>query len=72
MIARVLMAAIRLYRAWISPLLGPRCRFEPSCSSYASACIERFGSARGTWLGLRRVARCHPWHPGGFDPPPAC
>jgi len=63
---------IRGYRALLSPLVGPRCRFAPSCSAYAVEAIERHGVARGLWLALRRVARCHPWHQGGYDPvPPA-
>ena len=62
---------IRLYQLTLSPLLGPRCRFYPSCSEYTRAAIRRDGVPRGTWLGLRRLARCHPWHPGGFDPLPA-
>jgi putative membrane protein insertion efficiency factor len=62
--------AIRGYQRVLSPLLGPTCRFHPSCSSYTVTCVERFGATRGLWLGARRVARCHPFHPGGFDPPP--
>jgi len=71
--ARVLATLpIRVYRALLSPLLGQRCRFAPSCSAYAVEAIERHGVARGLWLALRRVARCHPWHQGGYDPvPPA-
>jgi putative membrane protein insertion efficiency factor len=72
MIARVLMLLIRTYQRTLSPLLGPVCRFSPSCSNYMLVCIERFGAARGLWLGTRRLARCHPFHPGGVDlPPPA-
>jgi hypothetical protein len=70
MIARWLLRSIALYRRWLSPLLGANCRFHPSCSCYAATCIERFGAAKGLWLGARRVARCHPLHPGGFDLPP--
>jgi uncharacterized protein len=63
---------IRLYQWTVSPLLGTTCRFYPSCSHYALEAIERFGVLRGGWLTLRRLGRCHPWHPGGLDPvPPA-
>ena len=62
---------IRLYRMLLSPLLGPRCRFAPSCSAYAVEAIERHGVLRGGLLALRRIARCHPWHQGGYDPVPA-
>jgi putative membrane protein insertion efficiency factor len=72
MIARALLWLIRGYQLALSPLLGPSCRFEPSCSRYMAACIERFGAIRGAWLGMRRIARCHPFHPGGYDPPPQC
>ena len=63
---------IRLYQWTLSPLLGPRCRFHPSCSQYALEAIERHGVLRGTGLAACRLGRCHPWHPGGYDPvPPA-
>lgn len=68
--ARVILGALRLYGAAVSPLLGPCCRFAPSCSAYARAAVTRHGAVRGLWLGLRRVARCHPFHPGGWDPVP--
>jgi putative membrane protein insertion efficiency factor len=62
---------IRLYQWTVSPLLGPTCRFHPSCSQYALEAVRRYGVLRGTGLALARLARCHPWHPGGFDPVPA-
>jgi putative membrane protein insertion efficiency factor len=62
---------IRLYQWTVSPLLGPACRFHPSCSQYALEALLRFGVLRGSVLALKRLGRCHPWHPGGFDPVPA-
>ena len=62
---------LRLYRRWISPQLAPRCRFYPSCSAYALEALERHGSVAGARLAAWRVLRCHPFHPGGFDPVPA-
>jgi putative membrane protein insertion efficiency factor len=62
---------IRLYQRLLSPLLGPTCRFEPSCSRYAAACLRRFGLVRGAYLAMRRILCCHPFHPGGYDPPPS-
>jgi uncharacterized protein len=70
MIRRLLISLIRLYQRTISPLLGPVCRFTPSCSSYAALCIERHGPLRGSLLSVVRLCKCHPFHPGGFDPPP--
>jgi uncharacterized protein len=64
------MGIIRGYQLAISPMLGPRCRFYPSCSCYAHSAIERYGIARGGWLGLRRLLRCHPFNAGGYDPVP--
>jgi putative membrane protein insertion efficiency factor len=61
---------IRIYQLFIAPLLGPRCRFHPSCSHYAAEAITRHGALGGVWLAVRRIARCHPWSEGGFDPVP--
>ena len=68
--ATILIAGIRLYQWALSPMLGPRCRFEPTCSVYMITAIERFGALRGGWLGCRRVLRCHPWGATGYDPVP--
>ncbi len=65
--ARALVAPIRLYQRLISPLLGSRCRFYPSCSEYSAQAVLRYGVFRGMYLGVRRLLRCHPWNPGGFD-----
>jgi putative membrane protein insertion efficiency factor len=70
MIDRLLIKALQGYQRWLSPLLGPRCRFMPTCSEYAVQAIDRFGAARGSWLAVRRIARCHPLNPGGHDPVP--
>ena len=70
MIARLLVALIRVYQLLVSPLLGNVCRFEPSCSRYAVACLQTHGALRGTLLSVVRVCKCHPLHPGGWDPPP--
>ncbi|HVK25918.1 MAG TPA: membrane protein insertion efficiency factor YidD [Actinokineospora sp.] len=69
-IARVLLVPVRVYRRWISPVLPPACRFYPSCSEYAVTALTTHGAARGSWLAVRRLLRCGPWHPGGFDPVP--
>lgn len=65
----LLLALLRAYQ-WTAALRTPRCRFYPSCSSYAVTAVRRFGAGRGAWLAVRRVGRCHPWNPGGVDPVP--
>lgn len=65
-----LIGAIRFYQKFISPLFPPRCRFYPTCSSYAAEALDRHGVLRGSWLTIRRLSKCHPWHPGGYDPVP--
>ena len=70
--ARLLVTVITVYRRLLSPLLGQRCRFAPSCSAYAAEAIATHGALRGGWLAVKRIGRCHPFHPGGHDPvPPA-
>ncbi len=66
----LMILPIRMYRYGISPLLGPRCRYYPSCSAYAEEAIERFGAMRGVYLATRRLLRCHPGYEGGYDPVP--
>lgn len=66
----LLILLIRVYRTILSPMLGPRCRFEPSCSQYTQEAIAAHGALKGSWLGVKRICRCHPLHPGGFDPVP--
>lgn len=67
---RALLLLISGYRLLLSPLLGPSCRFYPTCSAYAAEAVDKHGALRGTWLALCRIAKCHPWHPGGIDPVP--
>jgi hypothetical protein len=67
---RLLIVVIRVYQYLISPLIGPHCRFHPSCSHYSVEAIQRHGAIQGSYLALLRLARCHPWHPGGLDPVP--
>jgi len=69
-IRRLLVALIHGYQYLLSPFLGNNCRYHPSCSHYACEAIERYGVLRGSWMGIKRIARCHPFHPGGYDPVP--
>lgn len=70
MIGKGLVWAVRVYRRFLSPMKPPSCRFYPSCSAYAEEALTRYGALRGAWLSARRVLRCHPFHPGGYDPVP--
>ena len=65
-----LVSAIRGYQLWVSPLLPAACRYYPTCSAYAIEALERYGAVNGSWLAIRRIARCHPFQPGGYDPVP--
>jgi uncharacterized protein len=67
--AALLVAGVRLYQIFLSPFLGRHCRFQPSCSQYFILAVRKHGAMRGAWRGIRRIGRCHPWHPGGYDPP---
>ncbi len=69
-LARVLIAPIRFYQRFISPGLPATCRYYPSCSAYAVEALQVHGAARGSWMAVRRIGRCHPWHEGGLDPVP--
>ncbi|MCS6847318.1 MAG: membrane protein insertion efficiency factor YidD [Anaerolineae bacterium] len=67
---RLMIGAIRFYQLAISPALPPSCRFYPTCSEYTLQAIAKYGALKGLWLGVKRIARCHPFHPGGYDPVP--
>lgn len=67
---RILLALIRAYQYLVSPMLGPSCRFTPTCSEYAVEALKKYGVIKGGWLSVKRVGRCHPWHDGGYDPLP--
>jgi uncharacterized protein len=64
------LASIRFYKRFLSPLLPSACRFEPTCSVYTYQAIEKYGVIKGSWMGAKRIARCHPFNPGGYDPVP--
>ncbi|AJQ96266.1 membrane protein insertion efficiency factor YidD [Gynuella sunshinyii] len=66
----LLTGLIKFYQWFISPVLGPRCRFYPTCSNYALEAIKKHGALHGSWLAIKRIGKCHPWHPGGIDPVP--
>jgi putative membrane protein insertion efficiency factor len=66
----LLILLLRAYQYLFRPLLGRNCRFMPSCSDYAIEAVARHGALRGGWLAIKRIGRCHPWHPGGYDPVP--
>lgn len=68
--SRLLILCIRFYQIFISPLKPPTCRFYPTCSAYAIEAIQKKGPMKGTWLAIKRIAKCHPFHPGGYDPVP--
>lgn len=68
MIKTILTGSIKLYRRWISPLKKPSCRFYPTCSQYALDAIGKYGAFKGSWLTVKRLLKCHPFHPGGYDP----
>jgi hypothetical protein len=70
-VSALVQLLLRAYQLTLSPLLGPRCRFYPSCSQYALEAVRSYGAGRGGMLALRRLLRCHPWHAGGYDPIPA-
>ncbi len=68
MIKFLMISLIRLYQLFISPLLGNNCRYYPTCSQYAIEAIEKKGIIKGSWMAVKRICRCHPWHDGGYDP----
>ncbi|MDR3520539.1 MAG: membrane protein insertion efficiency factor YidD [Acidocella sp.] len=68
--ATMLSGAVRVYQLTLRPLIGDNCRFAPSCSAYAREALAVHGAGRGSWLAVKRICSCHPWHPGGYDPVP--
>jgi putative membrane protein insertion efficiency factor len=67
---RILLIVIKAYQYLISPMLGPSCRYTPTCSEYSAQAVKKYGAIKGLWLSIKRVGRCHPWHDGGYDPLP--
>ncbi len=67
--AGILIFLVRIYQRTLSPLVGRQCRFQPTCSNYMIGAVQKYGALRGLMKGARRIGRCHPWHPGGIDPP---
>lgn len=65
----LLIGLVRLYKLFLSPIFGQQCRFYPTCSTYFIGAVEKYGAIKGSWRGIMRICRCHPWHPGGYDPP---
>lgn len=65
---QAVIASLRFYKRWVSPMLPSACRYYPTCSQYMRDAVERYGAGRGVWMGVKRIARCHPFCPGGFDP----
>ena len=70
MLKKAFISLIRFYQIVISPIKPPTCRFYPTCSQYGLEAVQRFGALKGSWLAIKRISRCHPFHPGGFDPVP--
>ena len=66
--AKILILSVRFYQLFISPMFGPKCRFYPTCSAYAIEALQKKGALKGSWLTIKRLAKCHPFHPGGYDP----
>ncbi|MCQ2567484.1 MAG: membrane protein insertion efficiency factor YidD [Mogibacterium sp.] len=69
-VQKILIAFVRAYQIGISPYIGAHCRYNPTCSAYFIEAVEKYGALKGSWLGIKRILRCHPGHPGGYDPVP--